>query len=186
MLNSKAYLLMAVFCLNASAQPRAEIETLTQKMVGTYFTVAHKESVDGKLSACGLEFAALTRDFSTKKGAPVKLSGSFYLRPLPQKGIAYMLKLGGIDVQQLEAAFAPANIFVRSAIGSAPKNALPLKSDNPKYALITGEVDEDVVSIYASIAEKKEFVVGFNRQKGQQDVVATIDLTVIDTNSNLH
>lgn len=181
MSNFRVFLLMATFCLNASAQPEAEIDALTQKMAGTYFTAAHTESVDGKLTGCGLEFAALTRDFSTKKGAPVKLSGSFYLRPLPQKGLAYMVKLGGIDFQPVEAAFAPANIFVRSATGNAPKNALPLKSDNPNYALIVGAFDDDVTSILTSIVEKKEFVVGFNRKKGQLDVVATIDLTVTDT-----
>lgn len=73
------------------AQQNIERE-VAQILEGTIYVVPHRESADGVLKACGLEFAALTADFSTRGGAHVRLVGSFYLRSVGD-GILYMLKM---------------------------------------------------------------------------------------------
>lgn len=176
---------IALTCSAAYGQARLdpEVERLVAAMEGTIFVIPHVDSVEGKLRGCGLEFAALKRDFSTKAGAPVKLSGSFYMRPLGSDGLGYMLKLGLFDgLDPKSPGVAPHNAFVR-AVGTtkAPKRAIRSDSDNPAYALFVGAVDSEVLAAYESILEKKELVVGFNRKAGQQDVVTTIDLSVVNT-----
>jgi hypothetical protein len=167
--------------VNADAQPTAELAQLAQRLEGTIYVIPHRESADGTLTACGLEFAAMTRDFSTMKGAPVKLSGSFYLRSHPTIGIAYMLKAGFFDGFDFTNGFAPANAFISKPNGKAPKKAIRQEAENKGFALFVGALDDEVIAAYAGIAEKQQLVVGFNRKSGQQDVTFNLDLTVIDT-----
>jgi hypothetical protein len=159
----------------------AEVESaVAQTLEGTIRTVAHRESADGVLRACGIEFSALTRDFSTKGGAPVMIVGSFYLRSNEKIVLGYGLKLGFIDGLGSKRPVAPANAFIRAPRGNAPKKAIRVDADTPEYALFAGALDDEVIAAYTSIIEQSQLVVGFNRRLGQQDVTATLDLTVID------
>lgn len=175
---------IATVCIatSAQAQSAAELEQLSAQMEGTIFTIPHTESADGMLKGCGLEFAALKRDFSTKKGGPVKLSGSVYFRLLGDSGLGYMLKLGlfdGFGPDPVQSA--PANAFLKAPHGKTPKRAVRSNAESAGYALFFGSVDSDVFAAYESILIKKQVVVGFNRKAGQQDVVTTVDLSVVDT-----
>ena len=172
---------LACATLSATAQTAADMAQLAQRMEGTIYVIPHRESADGSLTACGLEFGALKRDFSTMKGAPVKIVGSFYLRPHSVTGLAYMLKAGIFDGFDSTNGFAPANAFIRGPNNRAPKKAIRLEAENKGFALFVGALDDEVIAAYAGIAEKKQLVVGFNRKPGQQDVTFNLDLTVIDT-----
>lgn len=157
------------------------IAQLAQKLEGTLYVIPHRESSDGVLTACGIEFAAMKRDFSTKHGAPVKVVGSFYLRPNRQTGIAYMLKMGAYDGLSFDNGFAPNNAFIRAPNGKAPIKAIRSLSDSPGFSLFVGALDDDVIAAYGAIVESSRLVVGFNRTPGQQDVTFDLDLTVTDT-----
>ena len=149
---------------------------------GTIFIVPHRESVDGMMTACGLEFSALKRDFSTKGGAPVKIGGSFYMRNHSNGGFFYALKIGIADgLGGNSVVSAPANAFIRAPRGETPVKAVRSAGETSAYALFVGAVDDDVISAYEAIAEKNQLVIGFNRAQGQVDVTTTLDLTVIDT-----
>ena len=171
----------ALTTLNATAQTAADMAQLAQRLEGTIYVIPHRESADGSLTACGLEFAALKRDFSRMKGAPVKIAGSFYLRSHSVTGLAYMLKAGIFDGFDYTNGFAPANAFIRGPNNRAPKKAIRQEAENKGFALFIGALDDEVIAAYAGIAEKKQLVVGFNRKPGQQDVTFNLDLTVIDT-----
>lgn len=181
MWNFKAFLLTAIFCLNASAQSANDSYRFASKIQGTLDVQPHKESVDGEISGCGLSFNAITLDFATKQGQPIRLTGSYYLRLMKDKRIHYLLKLGVYDEPFGEIAFPPANAFVRSVRGIAPKNLFRILGDNSEYAIFGGEFGNESKSILKSIVEKNQFEVGFNRAKGQLDTVTTIDLTVVET-----
>lgn len=161
-----------------AADPMAE---LAQKLEGTIFVIPHRESADGVLTACGLEFAAMKRDFSTKQGAPVKIVGSFYLRLNKNAGFVYLLKLGVYDGFSTKNGFAPNNAFIHAPNRKSPKKAIRMQAENPGFALFLGALDDDVIAAYAGIVEKSQLVVGFNRKAGQQDVTVSLDLTVVDT-----
>ena len=149
---------------------------------GTIFIVPHRESADGQMTACGLEFSALKRDFSTKGGAPVKIVGSFSMRIIPNGGLFYALKIGIADnLGAASVVSAPANAFIRAPRGKAPIKAKRSAGETSAYALFIGAVDADVISAYKAIAEKNQLVIGFNRTPGQIDVTTTLDLTVVDT-----
>jgi len=173
--------LFAAMSVNAGAQSATEIAQLAKRLEGTLFVVPHRDSADGQLESCGLEFSALMSPDQAMKAAPVKISGSFYLRLLPQGGLAYMLKLGVFDGFVSTVAVAPANAFIRATNSNAPKKGVREKSASDGYALFIGAVDSEVVAAYSEIAEKKQLVVGFNREPGQRDTLFTIDLTVVDT-----
>ena len=95
----------------------------------------------------------------------------------------YNLKLGLFDgLGNTTRPVAPANAFISAPLGKAPKKAIRVDSDISGYALFVGAFDDEVLAAYAGILEKKKLVVGFNRTAGQQDVSATIDLTVTAAN----
>lgn len=170
-----------IYGFSALSQATDPIAELAQKLEGTIYVIPHRESADGVLTGCGLEFAALKRDFSTKRGAPVKIVGSFYLRPNSNTGLAYMLKLGVFDGISYENGFAPNNAFISAPNGQAPVKAIRAQAENPGFALFIGLLDKEVTAAYAAILEKSQLVVGFNRKPGQQDVTFALDLTVVDT-----
>ncbi|MES2187907.1 MAG: hypothetical protein V4505_25375 [Pseudomonadota bacterium] len=173
--------LAALLPLSGAAQTPADVATVAAMLEGTIFVVPRTDSVDGALRGCGLEFATLVRDFATRQGAPVKTSGSFYIREL-NGGLGYMLKLGMFDDFGPDPVpVAPANAFVRAPLGLAPKKAIRVDSDSPGYALYIGAFDQQLMAAYQSIIENKQMVVGFNRKAGQSDVLMKIDLTVVDT-----
>lgn len=161
-----------------AADPIAE---LVQKLEGTIYVIPHRETADGVVTGCGLEFAALKRDFSTKRGAPVKISGSFYLRPNPNTVLAYVLKLGVFDGLSFENGFAPNNAFISAPNGKAPTKSIKTQAENPGFALFIGGLDSGVTAAYAAIVEKRQLAVSFNRKPGQQDVTFILDLAVVDT-----
>lgn len=172
---------LVLTALSAAAQTDADVAQLAQRLEGTIYVIPHRESADGSLTACGLEFGALTRDFSTMRGAPVKIVGSFYLRPHSVTGLAYVLKAGVFDGFDYTNGMAPANAFIRAPNGRAPQKAIRQEAENKGFALFVGALDDEVIAAYAGISEKKQLVVGFNRKPGQQDVIFNLDLTVIDT-----
>lgn len=171
-------------CAPAFAQNADALAELAQKLEGTIFTKPHRESADGILTGCGLEFSALKRDFSTKSGAPVKVAGSFYLRPNSRTGIAYVLKLGVFDGFAFDNGFAPYNAFISAPNRNPPTKAIRTLAENPSYGLFIGAWDKDVNAALQSIVDKRQLVVGFNRKPGQQDVAFTLDLSVVDTQMN--
>ena len=65
---------------NVSAQPSQAERDVVGLLAGTLYVKAHRESADGVQTACGLEFSALSQDVSTKRGAAVKIIGSYYVR----------------------------------------------------------------------------------------------------------
>ena len=173
--------LLPCFGGSAFAQSTESIAQMVQRFEGTMFVVPHRESADGVLSACGLEFAAMQRDFSTKKGEPVKIVGSFYLRLNPNTGLAYVLKAGVFDGFTYDNGLPPSNAFVSAPGGRAPKKAIRVLAENPSFGLFIGALDKEVTAVLDGIAKKKQLVVGFNRKPGQQDVTFLLDLTVIDS-----
>lgn len=157
--------------------------TVAQKLEGTVHVTSQRASADGKLEGCGIEFVEIKRDYSTKRGAPVTMSGSIYFRLNEKVGLVYTLKLGLFDgLSNTTKPVAPANAFISAPQGKAPKQAIRRDSDVPGWALYVGGVDDEVMEAYKAIIEQQKLVVGFNRKAGQQDVTATIDLTVIDSN----
>lgn len=170
-----------VYGFSAFSQAADPIAEFVQKLEGTIYVIPHRETADGVLTSCGLEFAALKRDFSTKGGAPVKIVGSFYLRPNPNTGLAYMLKLGVFDGLSYENGFAPNNAFISAPNGKTPTKAIRAQTETPGFALFVGGLDSEVTAALIAIVEMKQLAVGFNRKPGQQDVTFILDLAVIDT-----
>lgn len=169
----------AAFTAVAHAQPTAIESEMLSLLEGTAYIAPHRETADGQLTACGLEFNSVARDNSTKHGAPVVATGSFYLRKV-NGTVGYSLKLGvrdGLDVRNTKP-FAPANAFVRAPRGMAPKKAIKAPSDTLGFALYIGSVDSEIVSTLRAISEEKKMIVGFNRQSGQQDVNIPLDLAI--------
>jgi len=174
-------LLAALLATSSHSAPLTDAQqAVFEKLRGTIFIVPHRESADGKLEACGLEFSALSRDFSTKNGAPIKLVGSYYLRGRGEKmGVA--LKLGVFDDFNAPPTARPNKAFARSERGDAPSQVIPTRAENEGFGLYISGLDDSFMTTYQSILEKREFVIVFNRKPGQQDVPTRVDLTVEKT-----
>lgn len=179
-----ASLLLAGLPVWASAQAPARQPPASAGNVvaaGTLYVKHHRETIEGRLSACGLEFAAVANDHSTRRGEPVKLAGRYELRAWPHGGPGYSLKLGLYDGLTWDHPTAPHNAVVRSPQGPAPRQPLRLDAANPGHALFFDALDDTFAATFRSIVEDRTFVVAFNRAAGEQDVTATIDVQVAGT-----
>lgn len=148
---------------------------------GTLYVRHHRETIEGRLSACGLEFAAVAIDHSTRRGMPVKLAGRYELRAWPQGGPGWSLKLGLYDGLTWDHPVAPHNAFVRAPRGPAPRRPLRLDAANPGHALFFDALDDSFAATFRAIVEDRRFAVAFNRAAGEQDVTALIDVQVAAT-----
>jgi hypothetical protein len=182
---SLTFLLLASLSIGAAAtmtstSPAAGATT-PAVVAGTLYVKHHRETIEGRLSACGLEFAAVAIDHSTRQGMPVKLAGRYELRAWPQGGPGYSLKLGLYDGLAWDHPVAPHNAIVRAPRGPAPRRPLRLDAANPGHALFFDALDDTFAATFRSIVEDRTFAVGFNRAAGEQDVTALIDVRVAAT-----
>lgn len=174
--------LALIASLAAMAQPTPAERELLALVEGTAYVASHRNTKDGEPSACGLEFSVITRDLSTKQGAPVILTGSYFINLVDGIGLGYMLKLGIRD--GLDARVQPTRpnlATIRAARGKAVKHAFNAPGQDPGYALFGGPLSDDALQVYEAIVTERSFVVGFNRKPGQQDVSVKVDLTVKDS-----
>lgn len=163
----------------AVAQPTLAERELLALVEGTTYVISHRNTKDGEPSACGLEFSVITRDNSTKQGAPVILSGSYFINLLNGHTLGYMLKLGIRDGFDARAKPTRPNLAtIRAARGKAVKHAFNATAEDPGYALYGGPLSGGALQVYESVVTERTFVVAFNRKPGQQDVSAKVDLTV--------
>ena len=177
-----SFLLVASLSVSAAASTPASPGPATAAVAaGTLYVRHHRETIDGRLSACGLEFAAVAIDHSTRQGLPVKLAGRYELRAWPQGGPGYSLKLGLYDGLAWDHPVAPHNAFVRAPRGPAPRRPLRLDAANPGHALFFDALDDTFAATFRSIVEDRSFAVAFNRAAGEQDVTALIDVQVAAT-----
>ena len=177
-----SFLLAASLSVCAAASTPASPGPATATIAaGTLYVRHHRETIDGRLSACGLEFAAVTLDHSTRQGQPVKLAGRYELRAWPQGGPGYSLKLGLYDGLTWDHPVAPHNAFVRAPRGPAPRRPLRLDAANPGHALFFDALDDTFTATFRSIVEDRTLAVAFNRAAGEQDVTAVIDVQVAAT-----
>jgi len=165
----------------AASQPTVPGAAAAPVDAGTLYVKHHRETIEGRLSACGLEFAAVAIDHSTRRGAPVKLAGRYELRAWPQGGPGYSLKLGLYDGLAWEHPVAPHHAAVRAPHGPMPRRPLRLDASNPGHALFFDALDDSFAATFRSIVVDRTFVIAFNRAAGEQDVSAVIDVQVAAT-----
>lgn len=97
MMSQEGFVVLSALHSIAFAEPAILHNVIGDDLAGTFAVPPLRESTDGKLIAHGLEFSALTYDRSTKKGPPVKIVGSYYLRHYSVAGLGYSLKLAIYD-----------------------------------------------------------------------------------------
>lgn len=168
----------AEYAVAQSSSSDAKMDALLE---GTIYTVPHRDTVEGKLTACGVEFAALKRDFKDRKGELVRIVGSFYIRPDGKGTLYYLLKLGVTDMTANFQTFAPYNAFVSTPNDKVSIKPIRTPAETTGYALFGGPLDSVITAVLIGIQEKKQLNVGFNRVQGQTDFLTKVDLTVIDT-----
>jgi hypothetical protein len=167
---------------NASAADQDDaFEVLADKMIGTVSAGNQRVSNDGDLKACGMDFIALGRDFSTKQGALFKAVGSYYFRNTngyPQ----FWLKLGVFDVDPRNPDSLKisniGNAHVAAGKQAAIKPKLKIDSDTPGFYIYIFEGSEETAGTWFEFLKTGKLLIGFNRISNQQDVVFKFDGTV--------
>jgi hypothetical protein len=151
---------------------------------GTVSVKPFRQSVDSKLQTCGFEFIQAKSDFATQKGGLVRMYGSFSFSKSPMSGAVYTLKLAVLDRPGMDDQTAApiANAFIQSVKGVVPKNKPIRVPGESGFTLFVGALDLGVSDFLEALMADGKMNIGFNRQTGQQDVVATIDLSVEDIN----
>lgn len=168
-------------CHVSAAEQSKAIDQLANKMLGTIHAGSQRASNDGELKGCGMDFIALGRDFSTKRGSLYKAVGSYYFRNVngaPQ----FWLKLGVWDINfenpGIEKLSSIGNAHVASNGQMALKPKLKIDSDTPGFFIYIFESTEDAAKVWGEFLRDGKLLIGFNRKAGQQDVVFTFDGTI--------
>lgn len=168
--------------ISASASTRDEmVGQLADKMLGTVGAGSQRSSNDGDLKACGMDFVALGRDFSTKKGALFKAVGSYYFRNT-NGGPQFWLKLGVFEVDPRKPSDIKishlGNAHVAAEKQAAIKPKLKIDSDTPGFYIYVFEGSEAATKTWFEFLKTGKLIIGFNRLKNQQDVIFKFDGTV--------
>lgn len=168
-------------CHVSAVEQSREIDQLANKMIGTIHAGGQRVSNDGELKGCGMDFIALGRDFSTKRGSLYKAVGSYYFRNvngIPQ----FWLKLGVFDINLEkpgnEKSSAIGNAHVASNGNMALKPKLKIDSDSPGFFIYIFESTETAAKVWGEFLQSGKLIIGFNRKAGQQDVTFTFDGTL--------
>lgn len=176
-------LLFSAFDISA-ANKTADIDQAIEQFIGTISTKSLRASPDGDLKGCGINFAAIGRDFSTKNGALFKAIGSYYFRNVAGKP-EFWLKLGIFDVDPKNPAVANiatiSNAHIASEKRESLKHRLKFNGDTPGFKIYSFDATKDSADIWLDFLNTGKLKIGFNRSPEQQDVVFTVDGTVSES-----
>lgn len=171
--------LFAFLPVFACAQLSDENERLVQKLVGTNYVTFQRDTSEGNLKACGVEFMATGRDIN-KGAAPYKIHGSYYLRQFPD-GLYWMLKLGveEFDSKLLNTTmFAPPTAYVSGKNKPVAKPIRSIKSDG--YSLHLFKMGNEANMAMESIFTLNQLDIIFSRGT-KTDVITPVDFRVKGT-----
>jgi hypothetical protein len=149
---------------------------------GTLDVYFQRITREGALEGCSLVFTALTKDHAYTRGAQVVMNGSIAVRTLGNNDLLFTGKLGTRRWQgggPLKDWEAPAHFHFATKNGTTAPHAKMAQADTPGYKLLIARaIEDDVLTLLKEMSDTGEFIVGFNRKPGGQDVYAPIKIDV--------
>ena len=165
--------------------PNKTLEQILRDQSGTTSVQVIPQFAQGRLYACGIEFAHLMRDWIYSQGRFIRVGGSFGVMQAQGK-IAVVLKVIVHDFDPRAMEFTPSPpfnaYFVSGTKTSAANKVDSVPSDTPGALFVIFQ-PAAMEMLVGSLVEKK-VTIAFSRRRGGADVIVPIDTTVQDTDSN--
>ena len=168
----------AAFCASAS-EPEPSL-------FGTTFVKHTPTFVDGKLTSCSLEYAAMEKDYAYKNGGIVTYQGSVSFTVNANKRLLmYYLKLLVSDVEidnTTPVTITSANfVFGNETSQGAILADVPTERAGGRIVMI--DAMKTVEQLSKAIGENN-LIISYARNKGGIDAQFRVDLTVVDTSND--
>lgn len=180
----------SAFPLAAVSAPRSEIDLIIDKLVGTLSVYTQPYMLDGQITGCQYIFEAIARDWTYRKGQPLKVTGSIAIMGMGNN-IGTTLKVVVNEIRSTDN-------FRLSFIPSPPSRAYLIdqsmrtnlhslikadKSDTPG-GLFSVFSPSPTMEMILEIMESKAITIAFNQNSGGSDLQLPIDFTVAQTDND--
>ena len=167
-----------------SAQPGLLHAADFSFLAGTYSVQFVPMQVAGVQTGCTLVFKAIAVDYVYAHGEPLFLTGNIaYVASREKKNIVLGLKLGLRDAlnPQHVLGLPPIAYLQTGSVNTAHDQVGMRMHGEPGYALYVYRLNDSTVKLLGEMISTSKVTIGFNRKKGGMDILAPIDLTVVDT-----
>lgn len=156
-------------------------------LVGTLNVKAVEQFAGGEFKGCSLNFQVATKDFAYRKGNLVVIDGSYNINLVKRANkttAGILLKVGVLEMGKPKPE-APTFAYLKTSKASTVKSVLSNEvSESPGYQIFVLSLDSPGVSVLTGMLDDGEVDIGFNRKVGGSDVLAKIDLRVVESKFN--
>lgn len=167
----------------ASPQQPSSIDAALARLEGTTSVSYSPTFSNGQIIGCGIEFNAVARDWSFRKGEYDKISGSFGFLT-SNKNIAPVLKLVVNELDRTNFSFkpkAPIRAYVTSGAHSNFKTLITSYNSETPGSLFSVFQIEPTAKMYAEALTAGKLSLRYGKTAEGIDAPLVIDLTVTDT-----
>lgn len=180
-----------VFIGEAMAQ-NADLSAVSQlnrkaldALQGTLSVEVKPQFAGGKLWACGVEFAAIERDWIYKQGNHIRIGGSFGAANMQGEfGVVLKVILHDIDVRVSPVTYIPsppASAYFFSGSRTTTSDVVSSYPSDVAGAIFVVLKAENALRFMLDGLNRSKVGIAFARKKGQSDIQVTIDTTVVET-----
>lgn len=167
----------------ASSQQPSPTDLALARLEGTTSVSYSPTFSNGQIIGCGIEFNAVARDWSFRKGEYDKISGSFGFL-ISNKNIAPILKLVVNELDRGTFSFrpkAPTRAYVTAGTLSNFQTLITsYQSDTPGSLFSVFQI-EPTANMYAQALVAGKLSLRYGKNAAGIDAPIEIDLTVVDT-----
>jgi hypothetical protein len=149
---------------------------------GTHWVKFQPVQVSGQLQGCSLVYLAVQADRVYLNGNPVGVNGSIVLRSTQDNRLALTLKIGLRDMTKGSSFERPAFAYLQTASGATAKVRQQSVDGDEGYRLFVYDATDPVIlEIVKEMIGSSNVTIGYNRSKGEMDVLVQLDFTVVDS-----
>ncbi len=153
-----------------------------ESIFGTHWVRFQEVRSAGSLTGCQLTFLTVIADRVYLGGNPVAVNGSIALMS-GDRSLGLMLKIGVKDLASPSSSFAPPHFaYLQAGSASTAKLRQNVAEGDPGYKLfIYSATDDGAMDPVIAMLTTGDAQIGYNRSAGGMDVMASVDLTVSDS-----
>lgn len=174
----------------AVAQSDSVLDEALTPLYGTLSTKAVKQTSEGTLQGCSVNFQLMFREWTYSQGRPFIASGSLSYHTNKAMGMVFGLKVVLAEIRRKgsnsQHIFAPTHFaYLEAKKGNNAKahvQTAPSDTANEGRLYIFNAYLPESLEIMEAIMDGGPVTLVFNRKKGESDIRVPIDLTVLDTN----
>jgi hypothetical protein len=166
---------MLIFAaINVDAQPNT-------KMEGSHWVQFQPMQSNGVLNGCSLVFLTVVKDVRYKNGNHTALNGSINFNRV-KNNLGMSFKIGVKDINENTPFERPVFAYIQTKNATTAKSVISKFDGDPGYSFyVYNAADKEIIQVVSDLLENANIQIGYNFKEGGLDVLAPIDLFVVDS-----